>query len=374
MLFVALRMLIGDTTKYLALCFGLAFSVTLITQQGSVVTGMLRRTASSVENVPQADIWVMHPSTRYYDERRAISTNSINRVRGVEGVLWAEMLYTGGGSAMLPNGTFANVQIIGVDRVSKIGLPNFFSSGNPNSIDPVDTILWDDGGSKAYSSVKLGDVLEINDHRAKVAGLVSAPRRFSSSATIYTTFDRAIQYAPSQRNMLSFVIAKVQPGFKAADVAAAIQKQTGLGAYTADDFYWKTVEFYLRNTAIPVNFGVTMFLGIIVGVAIAGQTFYSFTVENTRHFGALKAMGASNWTLIKMVLLQAAVVGTIGWGLGAGAAAVFGMNITPRSTIGYMLTPHLLAFTFAVMSMTVLMAALVSIRRVMKVEAAIVFR
>ncbi|MFO0765198.1 MAG: ABC transporter permease [Nitrospiraceae bacterium] len=59
-------------------------------------------------------------------------------------------------------------------------------------------------------------------------------------------------------------------------------------------------------------------LGFIVGMAIAGQTFYLFTVENLRQFGALKAMGTSTATLARMILLQALTVGITGYGLGVG--------------------------------------------------------
>ena len=65
-------------------------------------------------------------------------------------------------------------------------------------------------------------------------------------------------------------------------------------------------------------------MGFIVGTAIAGQTFYLFTLENLKQFGALKAMGVSNCRLMRMILLQARVVGVIGYGLGVGLAALFG--------------------------------------------------
>ena len=80
----------------------------------------------------------------------------------------------------------------------------------------------------------------------------------------------------------------------------------------------------MTNTGIPINFGIAVGLGFIVGTAIAGQTFYNFTLDNLRHFGALKAMGASNGTLLRMILLQALVVGSLGYGLGVGGAALFG--------------------------------------------------
>ena len=87
---------------------------------------------------------------------------------------------------------------------------------------------------------------------------------------------------------------------------------------------WKTINYYLKYTGIPINFGITALLGFLVGTAIAGQTFYNFTLENLKQFGALKAMGATNGRIVGMILLQATVVGLLGYGIGVGLAALFG--------------------------------------------------
>lgn len=374
MLYVAIRMLMGDTAKYMALVFGLAFSTTLVVQQGSIFTGILRRTGANIETIPQADIWVMHPATRYYDEHKPIEDTVLNRVRGVAGVSWAERLFIGGGEAALPDGTFAHCVIIGVDRNSKIGLPDVFTSGSPKDIELPDAVLWDNLGLSLYKKVVDGNILEINDRRAVVVGQVAAKRAFLSNPTIYTTYERATEYAPGERKRLTFVVVHCKEGADKNKVAGEIQAVTGLGAKTTNEFFWSTVEFFLRNTGITINFGITIMLGMIVGIAVAGQTFYTFTLENTKQFGALKAMGVSNWRLVQMVLLQAFLVGLIGWGIGVGATALFGMRTDSRSVIAFLLTPHILAFSFVIMIMTVLLAALVSIRRVLTIEPAIVFR
>ena len=83
---------------------------------------------------------------------------------------------------------------------------------------------------------------------------------------------------------------------------------------------WDTIDYYLKYTGIPINFGITALLGFLVGTAIAGQTFYNFTLENLKQFGALKAMGATNLRIVGMILLQATVVGLLGYGIGVGLA------------------------------------------------------
>lgn len=371
---VALRMLVGDTAKYLALIIGLTFSAMLVIQQGSIFTGIMRRIAAPIEGIPQPDIWVMYPGTKFYDDRNPLEARALNRVRGVPGVSWAEPLLVGGGTARLPDGTFAGVQIVGVDRETKLGLPRDFLSGKPGNIEGTDAILWDSLGNKQYDTVSVGEKLELNDKRAVVVGKVAGPRRFAGQAVVYTTYERALSYSPGGRKRLTFVLAKARPGVDPEELAERIRERTGLEAMTSQGFFWSTIAYFMRNSGASVNFAITVILGIVVGVAIAGQTFYAFTVENTRFFATLKAIGVTNRTLVRMVLLQALVVGLLGWGLGAGVAGLFGLRITERSAIAYQITPHLLALSFAIMLLTVLGAAVISIRRVMKVEPATVFR
>ncbi|MCW8132858.1 MAG: FtsX-like permease family protein [Planctomycetota bacterium] len=371
---VALRMLMGDTTKYIALVFGLAFSTMLIVQQGSVFTGLMGRTAAKIDSIPQADIWVMDPATRYFDERKPIEDTAVLRVRGVPGVDWAEPVFFGMGTARMPDKTFASVLIVGVDRASRLGLADRFESGSPDAINQPDAILWDHLNLPIYQQVKVGTVMEINDRRAQVVAIASAPRTINSNPVVYTTYNRALAYAPGERKRLAYVLVKTKPGEDPQVVARRIRDVTGLGAKSRDEFFWDTVKFFLKSTGIGINFGLTVLLGFIVGVAVAGQTFYTFTVENTKNFAALKAMGLGRWTLIGMVLLQATVVGVLGWGLGVGGAAIFGLNITDRSVIAYHMTPQLMAISFAASVFTVLLAGGVSARRVLKIEPAIVFR
>ncbi len=167
----------------------------------------------------------------------------------------------------------------------------------------------------------------MNDHRAVIVGVCEATRTFQTNPVVYTTYSRAKTFAPQERKILSYILAKTEPGVPPEVVADRIAAMTGLGAKTSAEFTWMTIDYYLRYTGIPFNFGITALLGFLVGTAIAGQTFYNFTIENIKQFGALKAMGATNTRIVGMILLQALVVGLLGYGLGVGLAAAFGWRI-----------------------------------------------
>jgi putative ABC transport system permease protein len=174
---------------------------------------------------------------------------------------------------------------------------------------------------------------------------------------------------------MSFVLAKAKPGVPAAELTQRIRAATGLRAVTNDDFGWMTIGYYMQHTGIPVNFGLTVTIGLIVGTVVAGQTFYIFTIENLKQFGALKAIGTTNLRIVGMILLQALLVGSIGYSIGMGMTAIF-FAITTRqeATRGIVLLWQTMAGTGGVVLFIVAVASLMSIRRVLMLEPAVVFR
>jgi putative ABC transport system permease protein len=113
---------------------------------------------------------------------------------------------------------------------------------------------------------------------------------------------------------------------------------------------------------------------MIVGTVVAGQTFYLFTLENLKQFGALKAMGTTNRRLMGMILLQALVVGAIGYAIGMGLAATFFVVARTEATRGIVLLWPAMAGTAVVVLLIVMLASLLSIRKVLVLEPAMVFR
>src|SRR5262249_17255420 len=164
---------------------------------------------------------------------------------------------------------------------------------------------------------------------------------------------------------LSFIIARPVPGVSPQELTARIAAQTSLRARTTVEFMWDCVLYYLRHTGIPVNFGITIAVAIVVGTVVAGQTFYLFTVENLKQFGALKAMGVTNPRLMGMILLQAASVAALGFSIGTGMAATF-FEIFQRklATRGIVLLWQCVGLTGACILFVVVVASVLTIRPV----------
>jgi putative ABC transport system permease protein len=180
-------------------------------------------------------------------------------------------------------------------------------------------------------------------------------------------------FAPRERKLLSFILVGLQPGVPAAEVCERIREQTGLQAVTRDDFTWMTMNYFLKYTGIPINFGTAVLLGFFVGIAIAGMTFFNFTQDNLKQFGVLKAMGTTNGVLLRMILLQSSLVGAIGYGMGVGAATLFGY-LTRNSELAFRMPWQVLAISAGAVLLICVVSALLSIRTVIRLEPAIVFK
>lgn len=377
MLWIAWKMLVGNRVKYLGIVFGVVFAALLIAQQASIFCGLMSLTINQIRDVEGPGIWVMDKGVQYVDDIKPLADTELFRVKGVPGVEWAVRFYKGIARARLEEGTYEQMILLGLDDATLVGAPRQLFMGSIADLRKPDAVIIDDAGYRRIwpdEPFRIGRTFEMNDRRAVVVGLAKAGRTFTSFPIVYTRYSQAVLFAPPERRVLSFVLADAAPGVTPEEVCRRIEERTGLQAVTRTQFLWKTIIYYMRKTGIPINFGITVLLGFFVGTAIAGQTFYLFTVENIRQYGALKAMGASNWTILTMVLAQGLQVGLVGYGVGVGLAAVFGWWVRGASRLAFFMPWEVLAITGAAVFVIVLVASLVSIRKVLVVEPAIVFR
>jgi putative ABC transport system permease protein len=377
---VALRMLTGDRSKYLGLIFAIAFSTFLIAQQSSLFVVIMNRTRSVILDVPDANVWIMAPATRYIDEVFALKDSDLDRVRSVPGVSWAVPFFKGSASAVALDGNFRQVLLLGVDDASLAGAPEprRMILGSVENLRDPDAVLVDQAGYHFFypgQPLELGKTLEMNDHRAKIEGIVNASVNFNSQPIFYTRYSQAIAFVGSQRKLMSFVLAKSAPGVPLSEVTSRIAAQTGLQANISDDFGTKTILYYIRNTAITGAIGITVFIAILVGTVVAGQTFYMFTLENLKQFGALKAIGTTNGRIVRMIMLQAVLVGAVGFGVGIGLDTAFFTALSHKEpTRDFVLFWQTITLAGGLELLIVLVASLASIRKVLVLEPAIVFR
>jgi putative ABC transport system permease protein len=379
---VALRMLTGDKTKFLGIVFGVTFAALLMGQQSAIFCGLMLNTTSQIRDIAGGDIWVMDKSVQFVDDVKPMTEGKLQLVRGVEGVEWAVRLYKGIARARLSDGNFQQVILIGLDDAFLVGAPTpeNIISGDIEDLRRPDAVFLDEFGWRYLFKDEPfvpGKILEMNDKRAVIVGMCRCKPTFQTFPILYSTYSQAVKFVPQERKTLTFILAKAKADVPPLTLARKIEADTRLQAQTNDEFFWKTIIYYMERTGIPINFGITVALGFFVGAAIAGQTFYLFTIENIKQFGALKAMGVSNFRLIRMIMLQAVVVGFLGYGLGIGGAAGFGWffetfvkSVPPAFHFPW----HILVIVAVAVSVIITLAALMSMKRVLFLEAGVVFR
>jgi putative ABC transport system permease protein len=389
--YIAIKMLVGDRAKYFGIIMGLTFASLLITQQAAIFCGLMTRTFGAISDMGQPDIWVMDKKVQFIDDIKPLQDTELYRVRGISGVEWAVPLYKGLIKARLDNGNFQTCNVLGLDDATLIGGPPRMIQGRLEDLHRSESVIVDKVGAEGKLAkiplddkgqpvpgiqpipLKIGDTLELNDHRAVVVGICENSRTFQSQPIVYTTYSRATTFAPQERKLLSFVLVKAAAGVDHQQLCDRISAATGLGAFTRLDFIWKTVDYFMINTGIPINFGISVALGFFVGTIIAGQTFYNFTLDNLKHFGTLKAMGADNRMLLKMIVFQAILVGGIGYGLGVGLASVFGA-LSGKTELAFWMPWQLLLISGAAVALICVISSLISLSKIMRLEPAIVFK
>lgn len=376
--FVAWRMLTGDRSKYWGLIFAIAFSTFLLENQTSIFAGILKRTAHHVEDVPEANVWVMDSATQYFEETKPLKDTDLFRVRGIEGVDFAVRLFKGNPVARTSEGRFSQSVVLGIDDATLVGAPRNMVLGRWEHLSEADSIVIDRAGYMLLypgEPLELGRVLEMNDHQVRIVGISEAKAPFASFPVIHARYSEAVHFLGRERNQMAFVLVRAAPGLNPEELARTIESRTGLRARSTEEFRWDCIGYYIKHTGIPVNFGITISIAVVVGLVVSGQTFYLFTVEHLRQFGALKAIGVTDARLVGMILLQALLVGFIGYSLGTGmAAAFFEVFSRQTPTRGIILMWQNVAGVGVLMLLVVISASLLSIRRVLVLEPAAVFR
>jgi putative ABC transport system permease protein len=376
--FIAWQMLTGDRAKYAGLVFAIAFSTFLMSHQMSIFVGLLNRTQSQIKDIADAGVWVMDPKTEYLDEVRALSNQDLYRVRGVEGVQWAVPLFKGNARVKASDGQFRNTILLGLDDTTLVGLPRKFLAGDWRALRYVDSVAIDEVGFRRFfpgQAYSTGHRLDIGDKTVTIGAVVRVSPPFVNLPAVYARYSEAIRMVGRESRQLSFILCESKPGIAPEELCSRISAATGLKAETAEQFGWDTVWYYIRNTGIPINFGITITIALLVGALVSGQTFSLFILENLKYFGALKAIGVTTIRIILMIFLQAAIVLFIGYALGISlTAAFFEFTKDNLELRGFRLLPEIMLLTGGLIAVVVLIATMISVRRVAVVEPAIVFR
>lgn len=317
---IGFKLLVNDRNKFFALLIGITFAVFLMIEMTSLFSGIMSRASATVINTG-AKIWVMDPAVQTVANSIPLPDYVLDEVRSIPGVKYAVPIYTGAALVKLHSGTYQACNIVGLDDNSLLGRPQMIQGRIEDIFAENAFIAVEDSEFSKLENPRKGTEFELNDHRGVIVGTA----RVASSGlfgvpTLYTTYNRCLQYIPNSRFTVSYVL--VEP--KTPQDIPRIQKQVTAAGYVAltdDQFIAKISYFYKFKTGLGTNMLLMTLISFIIGLSISGQTFYTFILENIEKFGALKAIGAKSQELVGMILFQATFVALTGYGMGVGLCA-----------------------------------------------------
>jgi len=392
---LALKMLIGDRTKYAGLLFGITFTSFLVTFAASYFCGFMTRGFALIAENPSADVWVMDPAVASVEQTTNLPDSALNRVRSIEGVLSAVPLGLGTAEARFPNGTFQPFQVISVDDAMLAGLPAVKGGVSRSVLRGADAVIVDPGGTEGKLETPLrkadqwpygephlaaptrelaaGDELMVNDHRVVVQGRSEALPRYPPRPLLYATFSNAARILLPERHRLTFVLATAAPGVAPRELASRIHARTNLKARSSDDFKTDTVRWFLINSEDVGDIAAMLSMAMSVGFGVTGVMLYMFTTESLKQYAVLKTMGATSTLLLSMIFVQAGLCALIGTGLGLGLCGIIGQIAATQADYPFRMMWFTPMIAVVMVMLVSIVAAAISARPVLKLEPGVVF-
>jgi len=374
MLAVAFKMLIGNRASFLGGVFGVFLATLLISQQSAIFLGLVSRSYRMVTDISLPNIWVIDPSTQGEGAIRTMPVEYLDVVRSTQGIEWAVPINLMDIPIAMESGVFKMAQLYGLDDATLVGAPSVMVEGNVGDLHREDGVIIDYNSAKGSLArtlpdgsvvpITIGDTFEINNHRAVVVGIAKINPGFFPQPIMFTSNSQFEKFTSVKR--IAFIAAKTREGADVNNVLNRINSFLKFDGLTSDQFKRKIAEYFLK-TGILINFGLSVGLGLIIGFSITGQIFYILTLQNISYYALMKALGGNQKMILKMILLQAVLVGVIGYVLGTATTLLWGYAIK-NTALAFLFPWQLLVFTAIVAFIICIFTAVLSIRNVLHAD------
>ena len=373
---LARKLLLHDRLRFAVAISGVSVSVMLVLVQVGLYFGFME-TASSIIDASRADIWVGKRGNDSFEFATPFDERAYYKVASVPGVKRAERVLINFAQFKLADGGDLGVQIVGVDtQPGHVPLlaPWNVIAGDPHRITEPGAIVVDRSEYPKLKIDHVGHTTEVTGVRAEVVALTEGIRSFTTSPIVFTDMRTARSYLRQLGgDSVTYVLVEVADGEAVETVKDRINALPHLAAYTRSEMSSRTRSYWSSRTGVGAGFFTTAVLGIIVGFVVVGQILYSGTLQYIREYGTLKAMGARNGAVVKVILYQAMISAALGFVVG-GAMAVGMQKAMAGANLTVALSPELYAATAVITAVMCSFAALLSIVKVLRLDPASVFK
>ena len=370
---LAQRNLFHDKVRLTVTLTGIVFSVVLIVVQLGLFIGFTTATSNLIDH-SNADLWITSKNVPYVEQGVAFSERKLNQVRAVEGVADAQKIIARWTQWKRHDGGQESVQIVGINVDDRLEQPWNLVQGRVEDLKSPDAVILDELYKQKLGVTRVGEVFEIGGYRARVVGFTRGIRSFTTSPYVFTTFKNAQDYTGLREDQTMFILVKLAPGADLQSVRRDLLNHvTDVDVLTTAQFSRMTTFYWMFTTGAGVAVLIAAGLGLVVGFVVVAQTIYATTVDHIREFGTLKAMGAPNSYVYKVIMKQAAISAVIGYVLGM-IVSVFVVHASQKGGAAILMpAPMAVGMFFLTLTMCV-GAALVSINKVTRIDPAMVFR
>jgi putative ABC transport system permease protein len=370
---LAWRNITRDYTRLAIAVIGVGFAVLLMMVQSGLLIGFAITSSSLIDNA-QADLWIVPRGAKDVDQAGQMLERQKYRVLGIQGVNSIDSLVVRFADWKRPDGGTESVIIVGIETTEPALQPWNFIQGSTDNLSSANAIVIDELYSRKLGVSRLGETVEIMNHRARVVGITSRIRTFTQSPYVFTSLKNAKLLTGLPDEQTTYLLVRAQQGVDMDRLRTALQAALpSSNVWTSRGFSWQTRIYWLASTGAGAALLIAAVLGLIVGLVIVSQTLYSATVERIEEYATIRAMGASNGYLRAIIVRQSLLSGTVGYVLGLAAALLIAW-FADRSSAAPLLPVALLLLLAVVTLAMCVGASLISMKRVLNVDAASVFR
>ena len=370
---IAVRNLLHDRIRLVVTLTGIIFAVVLVAVQTGLFLGFTTTTTNVIDN-SGADFWVTSRNVEYIEAGVPFPEKELYHALGVPGAAEAQKYIVRFGTWKKPDGADQGCEIIGFDPDRPLGGPWNVAEGDVRSLKLPDTVMVDRFYAQKLGVTHLGQTVEIRQIRARVVGFTSGIRTFTTSPLVFTSYKNAQKYTGLDSNQTMYLLVKAAPGVPLDPLRHALTAaMNNVDVLPTREFSRRTNFYWMFGTGAGLTVIIAAVLGLIVGIVVVAQTIYAATVDHIREFGTLKAMGATNGYIYRIILQQAVLSAIAGYAV----AIVIASAVAYSSQTGganIVLPASVRAGLFGLTLFMCISAAVVSINKVTKIDPALVFK
>jgi putative ABC transport system permease protein len=370
---IAIRNLLHDRVRLGVTLVGVVFAVVLIAVQAGLFVGFTSATTTVIDHT-DADIWVGSRGVRNFDVSTPLTVKTFYQVLSTPGVGEARRLMVNFANWKKPGGGGESVEIVGYELPGGLGAPWSVVEGDVSLLAVPDTVVVDELYKGKLGITGLGHEVEINGHRARVVAFTRGLRSFTTSPYVFSSLPIAQTLTNRREGAFTYVLVKAAPGCSPGEVRDEIAARVGgVDVFLTKDFAAKARNYWMFTTGAGMALLIAATLGLVVGVVIVAQTLYATTMDHLGEFGTLRAMGARNSYLYRIIITQALAAAVVGYVLGISISLVL-VRLAEKGGASILLPWSLAAGLFFVTVAMCVGASMISIHKVTRLDPAMVFK